>query len=1628
MRSFSIRCSGMAAVLGLLLAAGAGAGAGLEVRGWVGWVDRDAIEVERMEDGLVARFRVQNPLGGAESGRLDVSIVDLDGNTLLEQSTPVSLMSRWNRFSLHLAGSLPEERIPLCVLRYAFRGPHGTERGARSLAAVMAQLECRVVAYRSLLAGSRASVRFVAANHATGEPVRGARVEAVLAGESGETRLFSGETNGEGTLELRFDVPEEIEGDAEVRIVVTSKRLGEDRIVLPVSIRRAAKILLTTDKPMYQPGQRIQMRALCLSAADLTPEAGQALVFEVMDSRGNKVFKRAVDTDEFGIAAGEFDLASEVNLGAYMVRAVLGSVETEKQVTVDRYVLPKFKVNVKTGKDYYLPGETLTGEVQADYFFGKPVSEGRVHIVASKFEIGFEEFAELDGTLDGNGHWTFELPLPAYFAGTPIEQGAASVRLEAVVTDTADHREEKVVMTPVAEAPLTIYAVPEGGALAPGLGNRVFLLVSHPDGSPAAKAALTIQGPRVDAAETDRRTDALGIATVTVRPDRAGTVALKVTARDRQGRSVEKEFSLSCEGGADSLILRTDKTLYRVGDTLQAEVFATKASGTVYFDMVRAGQTVMTRAAELAAGRATLELDLDAALAGGIGIQAYTFTPGTDIVRDSRHVYVNPADALELGVELDREVYKPGETARLRFRVTNRAGAPTAAAIGLAIVDESVFALQEIHPGLEKVYFTLEKEIMQPRYEIHGYDIDSLITRGPVREEGGPRTEPAWSADQQTAACVLLASAPELPEPPVKINTFTERQAGAAQAAQERVQRDLEHIQRAVQKYLRWHSDVAADTLLKGLLRDKYLRENELLDPWGNAYSLDLSRAVKSGGYFSITSAGPDEIHGTPDDIVAVPPRRVAKGGLMRHWAAQDAEPEMIAFGVGAGVAEDKLMVLDEAAPVPSASAAAGSADQPVRLRHYFPETLLFEPALIADGSGVAVLDVPLADSITTWRMTAMASSRAGALGSKDAPLRVFQDFFVDIDLPVALTQHDRVSIPVVVYNYLKEAQEIRLKFEEEPWFAFEGDSELVMTLGPEQVRSVYFPIEVVELGAHRLTVYAYGAQMSDAIRRQIEVLPDGQEQNVTFSDRLSGRIEHSIEIPAHAVDGASKILVRIFPGVYSQIVDGMDSMLRMPCGCFEQTTAATYPNVLIVQYMKATDQINPETQMKAEGFINAGYQRLLAYEVNGGGFSWFGDAPANKALTALGLKQFYDMAEVHEVDPAVIERTRAWLLAQQESDGSWRPDEQYLHAESWTHIQNSGVLVTAYIAEAVISTGERGGGARKAIDYLRANWGDSREPYVVALVANALASWDPKDPLTQRVLDTLYDLRKEDKETAHWEGASGTVTFTHGAAADIETTALAAIALLKANKYPETATKALTYLIRAKSSQGHWGSTQPTILALKALMLSLGSRTETVDATVSVDLNGERAAEVRVTPEDSDVMRLIDLGDRTRAAANTVVLDLEGEGSLLYQIVGRYYEPWAGAAPAQEPPMTIAVEYDKRELAVNDLVAASVSVHNTRPAAAQMIIVDLGIPPGFQVVAADLEALVQDGTLDKYELTARQIICYFEKIDANGTIEFSYKLQAKFPLRAQTPQSRVYEYYNPEVSHTAAPEEIVVE
>ena len=92
---------------------------------------------------------------------------------------------------------------------------------------------------------------------------------------------------------------------------------GEDSITEPVTLRRSWQLMLTSDKPVYQPGQVIHLRSLALAEPQRKPVAGREAIFSLTDPKGNIVFRRHDVTSRFGIAWADCPLADEILEGPY---------------------------------------------------------------------------------------------------------------------------------------------------------------------------------------------------------------------------------------------------------------------------------------------------------------------------------------------------------------------------------------------------------------------------------------------------------------------------------------------------------------------------------------------------------------------------------------------------------------------------------------------------------------------------------------------------------------------------------------------------------------------------------------------------------------------------------------------------------------------------------------------------------------------------------------------------------------------------------------------------------------------------------------------------------------------------------------------------------------------------------------------------------------------------------------------------------------------------------------------------------------------------------------------------------------------------------------------------------------
>ena len=410
-------------------------------------------------------------------------------------------------------------------------------------------------------------------------------------------------------------------------------------------------------------------------------------------------------------------LPDDAPFGAYQVRATLDNTVSELTVNLGEAPLPTYRVDVAADAPYYLPGDLVTGQVSAGYFFGKPVADAAVELRLLGNKLGADPAAgdqrlfvrELTGQTDAAGNFSFQFELPELGAEAFNEQGVLELALEATVTDATGDAQFGWQTLSMARQPILIDVVPEGGTLRTGVENILYVLTSYPDGAPAA-TALQVEigsGAVIEEASND-----YGLAEVryTPRAGDAGERRVQVTALDTSGHAGSVIVELPLDEAQETLLLRTDRAIYQVGDTIALEAVASGSGNAVYVDVIKGGQTLLTQSALVEDGRATLALDLTPDLAGTLEINAYQVTGDGEVLRDTRVAVVDAPEDIQVAIAAGQDEYRPGQEASVSIETT-RNGEPVEAAVGVSVVNEAVFAQRPYQPGFARSYFILDQAL-----------------------------------------------------------------------------------------------------------------------------------------------------------------------------------------------------------------------------------------------------------------------------------------------------------------------------------------------------------------------------------------------------------------------------------------------------------------------------------------------------------------------------------------------------------------------------------------------------------------------------------------------------------------------------------------------------------------------------------------------------------------------------------------------------------------------------------------------------------------------------------------------------------------------------------------------------
>ena len=535
-------------------------------------------------------------------------------------------------------------------------------------------------------------------------------IDVILLKDGKKVTSTSKTVNGNGTITL--NIPDNAdEGLYEVMVKGTG---FIDKAA--VTVEKSYLVFVETDKPIYKPGQTIEMRVLTLDS-DLKPVTETATV-EVLDAKGIKIFRTDVTTDDYGMANLELPISTEPNLGTWKINVITEKSTNELDVRVEEYVLPKYEVTVELQKNWFLVNEPIKGKITAEYSFGKPVS-GELKIEALRYVGQWETYTTYTKTIDGEIE--FELPAVNYVAGTPAGGGNGNVQLNISVEEKSTGYVEKTSsLLTVTQSSINLQLIPDSSVFKPGLPFSFLVVTETPDNQPVdAKIGTTVtySNSKFEVISTDEKTlqTVKGKAILNITPP-ADAIALTIEALEltpvssRQIAQATKVLQSSYSPSGNFIHLeQTSEGTPNVGQKISFKINSTNQAVNFYYEVIARGKVVFsdyTKSTEIS-------FSTTPAMAPDAKLLVYQILPNSEVAADYLPFSVAAAYPQTVTAGFNKTEVKPGD------EVTLTVNADGKAKVGVAAVDKSVFILAENRMNLQQVFDQLEKLYMQPQAEIH---------------------------------------------------------------------------------------------------------------------------------------------------------------------------------------------------------------------------------------------------------------------------------------------------------------------------------------------------------------------------------------------------------------------------------------------------------------------------------------------------------------------------------------------------------------------------------------------------------------------------------------------------------------------------------------------------------------------------------------------------------------------------------------------------------------------------------------------------------------------------------------------------------------------------------------------
>ena len=816
----------------------------------------------------------------AKGADVHLALLDTDNKVraTLDQSTKLAVGKRKYKFTIQIGDLMKSASDEIAWYRLSYHV--GDASGVASLSQLLADdFDLRASAFERVVPGQTMRVRVRSLNPYTDEAVKGVQVKVELKidldtdTDKDELKLNgAARTGGNGFAYIDLKIPENIKPDGDGEINIIGQKNGVIRKIEEDldGDDQEGTVLFTTDKPLYQPGQTFNVRALYVDPNN-TVVPDRELQFTIEDENDAVVYRQTVKTSAFGIASISWPIPDNARLGSYKVEVHADEDLREDQLyfKVTRYDLPNFSVTAKADKTYYLPGDRQAHiTVNADYLFGKPVTQGKVRVVEESdrhwnyYSQQYEskDGSAVEGQADSTGKYVADFDLSSHFVELQSHEWERyrDVSFSAYYTDlTTNRTEQRRFDIRLTKEPIHVYLIRYANQHA-DLPMTVYVSTFYADGTPAY-CNVEVKDRNQTVSRFESNSLGAGKAEFRIPKDSISgdRYEISILARDKKGRigTMEESFYLQDN---DAIQIRTDQAIYKPGDAVEVDLLSTQDSGYIYVDVIKDWMPLDSAVVMLHGGKAHLTIPYDPNFRGDLTIAAYSDKETgrwSDSMRTVRGIIFPEQQNLILNARFSKNEFKPAEDATVRFSVVDGSHRPIESAIGLGIFDKAIEERARTETEFGGYFSRFYRFLGYDRSfgNITLKDLNDLDLSRPVTPE------------MQLAAEIMLAGGWYYPTIFHSGNLDSE----AKDLYLETVRKQLEPLHNALNAQYKKDFDHPTDAVsLNRILRANGIDLAKTFDPWGNAYipSFSVNRTLD---VVELKTAGPDKTAGTPDDFVA---------------------------------------------------------------------------------------------------------------------------------------------------------------------------------------------------------------------------------------------------------------------------------------------------------------------------------------------------------------------------------------------------------------------------------------------------------------------------------------------------------------------------------------------------------------------------------------------------------------------------------------------------------------------------------------------------------------------------------------------------------------------------------------